>query len=524
MNKTIIINMNGIIFHIEEDAYDSLKNYMAAIKRHFAYTADSEEIVTDIESRIAEMFSELLEAEKKQVVVLKDVESIVAQMGSVSDFESAEDSPAQEEIYVKPSRKLFKDPDHRLIGGVCSGIAHYFGIDVKWVRLIFLLLLLPGGSGMLIYIIFAIVMPKANTRAERMEMKGEPVTLHNFKKNFDEEAGSGRQLHEFRSKGVIAEFFTFLEKFFGGTLKILVKLVSLFIIITGSIALLSVFVMLFMLMGFASNPNPDIAPFVAAINPEYQSPLYFSAFVLTGIPLVALVLFAVRVLTNYKVLTRTGSFAMLIIWLTGLGTGLYYGTRLAAEFSDEATFTEQIDVAPFPVYHLKLDDSRIITHEDSVAYNMDKHPRRRIVIGHRNIEIPEVRLFIERTDEISVPTLTEKFESRGYDFENALNNARQITYRFKQTGSVLEFGVGGLTGKRARWRGQEVTLTLRVPKNTRLIIDGNLEWYLRNYSLWECMPEGSSYQTPTEWIMTDKGMKCANDSLATDNEQEDDEQ
>src|SRR3954466_2315337 len=95
MNKTIIININGFIFHIEEDAYEILKNYMTDVKRHFSNSADSLEITTDIENRIAEMFSEILGKENKQVIVEQDVKWVVEQMGTVADFENAED-------YIKP--------------------------------------------------------------------------------------------------------------------------------------------------------------------------------------------------------------------------------------------------------------------------------------------------------------------------------------------------------------------------------------------------------------------------------------
>src|SRR5450432_1649510 len=91
MNKTIIINMNGIIFHIEEDAYEILKNYMTDVKRHFLDSADSLEITTDIENRVAEMFTEILAAEGKQVIVEQDVHKVISQMGTVEDFASADE-------------------------------------------------------------------------------------------------------------------------------------------------------------------------------------------------------------------------------------------------------------------------------------------------------------------------------------------------------------------------------------------------------------------------------------------------
>src|SRR3982751_7964 len=92
MNKTIIININGFIFHIEEDAYEILKAYMTDVKRHFLNSADSLEITTDIENRIAEMFSELLGRENKQVIVEADVKAVINQMGTVADFENAEEN------------------------------------------------------------------------------------------------------------------------------------------------------------------------------------------------------------------------------------------------------------------------------------------------------------------------------------------------------------------------------------------------------------------------------------------------
>ena len=180
MNKTVIININGIVFHIEENAYDILRQYMTDVKRHFAYTSDSEEIVSDIENRIAEMFLERLEQEKKQVVVLADVEQIIAQMGSVNDFkENTEDSDTQLPS-ARTDKKLFRDMDDQIIGGVCAGIGHYFNTEPRWIRAIAILIVFFGGSGLLIYAILWIVIPKAETRADKMAMKGELPNIQNF--------------------------------------------------------------------------------------------------------------------------------------------------------------------------------------------------------------------------------------------------------------------------------------------------------------------------------------------------------
>src|ERR1700712_5432596 len=124
MNKTIIININGIVFHIEEDAYEVLRSYMTDVKRHFANEEDSVEITTDIENRIAEMFTETLAREARQVVVTADVAGIISQMGTIEDFETeAEQANTYTGQSFTGNRKLFRDPDDHLLGGIAAGIA-----------------------------------------------------------------------------------------------------------------------------------------------------------------------------------------------------------------------------------------------------------------------------------------------------------------------------------------------------------------------------------------------------------------
>jgi len=245
MNKTIIININGIVFHIEEDAYEVLKNYMTDVKRHFMNSDDSLEITTDIENRIAEMFNELLANEHKQVIIEQDVKSVIEQMGTVADFEKLEQDtePSFSDTYYNSgtTRRLFRDPDDHLVAGVCSGIANYFDMDVVWIRLAFALIVLAGGTGIILYIILWIVIPKAVSRADRMVMKGEKLNLQGFKKNFEEEMGSMRNnfsnfKHEakpfvYKTRDFIGDFFYHLGTFLNGAGKILLKLIGLFILL-----------------------------------------------------------------------------------------------------------------------------------------------------------------------------------------------------------------------------------------------------------------------------------------------------
>ena len=517
MNKTIIININGIVFHIEEDAYEVLRTYMTDVKRHFAYSADSVEIVTDIENRLAEMFNERLAAENKQVIVLSDVHAVTERMGNVADFELEEDAePAYSysDKSVKVEKRLLRDMDDRVIAGVCAGVGHYFEIENRWIRLIFLLLVFFGGTGIMLYIILWIIMPRAVTRADKMAMKGEPINIQNFKKNFDEEVEGLRQgIH--RASSEAAPLIDRVGSVIGSILKFLVKAVGALIIFIGAMVLLGLVIGLLAFLGVWQSSELNHFPF-NIVNPEYKSVLSFSAFVIVFIPLVALVLFAIRVLFNRKVVSRTGSFAMLIIWLAGVGLTVYYGAKVAGQFTDEATFSQVTEIQPDSVYYLKLNPIKYLSKEDSLQYDIDRgrFSRKTIINDNENdFDMPRnVSLRIELSDG-NKAILNQEFSSKGPNFETALKSAQLANYQFDQQDSLLQFGWNTRLPKDQLWRDQRVELTLRLPKNTRLMIDGNLNRYLEDFNLRDCQPEGASYKSLSEWVMTEDGLKCKDDSL-----------
>src|SRR5688572_20104425 len=170
MKKNISINISGIIFHIEEDGYETLKKYLDSINRYFSTFEDSSEILADIESRIAEIFLSKLN-EEKQVITAEDVSALMTTMGSVSDFKAVEEPDEKEApgAYSKagteseeppyksagafvPPKKLMRDQKRKIIGGVCAGLGNYFSIDPLWIRLLFAALLFAYGFTLLVYI------------------------------------------------------------------------------------------------------------------------------------------------------------------------------------------------------------------------------------------------------------------------------------------------------------------------------------------------------------------------------------
>ena len=193
MNKTVNINLAGIVFHIDENAFETLNNYLNELKNHFKNEEGGDEILKDIEGRIAELFTERLD--KKEAISLTDINEITTIMGDPSQYDdeieqeqSQESQDKEEDLRKGKRRKVFRDEEDRMIGGVCRGMAHYFDINVLFCRIIFIgILFLIGPGAPFLYIMFWIALPSAKTTAEKLEMKGERVNINNIEKNIKDE-------------------------------------------------------------------------------------------------------------------------------------------------------------------------------------------------------------------------------------------------------------------------------------------------------------------------------------------------
>jgi len=177
------INLGGYPFMINVEAYEILDHYLHTIERHFSKTSGFEDIVSDIETRMAEIWKD--EFADKKILTKNDVELAISVMGRPEDF--GDDSNYEEKYNDLPitefnfGRKLMRDPQDKIIGGVCSGLAAYFGIsDPIWVRGLFAVLFFTAGFGFIPYIILYVVMPEAITASDRLEMRGEDINVDNI--------------------------------------------------------------------------------------------------------------------------------------------------------------------------------------------------------------------------------------------------------------------------------------------------------------------------------------------------------
>lgn len=534
MNKTIIININGIVFHIEEDAYEILKNYMTDVKRHFLNSADSLEITTDIENRIAEMFSDILAEENKQVIVEQDVTSVIDQMGRVEDFdeiyEEGKAPTGNPDTFNINERKLFRDPDDHLVSGVCAGIANYFNIEPLWIRLAFALSFFFAGSGLLLYIILWIVIPKATTRADRMAMKGEKLNLQGFKNNLEEELSAVRghlnNLHDearpvvYKMRDFAGDFFRHLGHFFEGAGKILVKLLGVAILLVCFGSIIALVVLLVATVGFGEAHYNHMFPFTIVAS-HHANWIYISAFLTAVIPLVALILIIISAVFNTRSAGRSMGSALLVVWIFALGTFVYYAAKAAEDFRYEGKISQVVNLKATPgnVYYLKLNDLKYLTHDDSLRLDV-KNNFSNMVIKNDDDDEGEPRnvsLNIERSN-VPYPVLVETFKAQGGDDEEALMNARNTKYIFNQKDSVLTFDDKLYRTNGDDWHGERVELTLQLPLNAVVIVDEELNDRIgmNDINVHDCKETNKQDKaTSATFIMTNDGAQCKIDTVVT---------
>ncbi len=257
MNKTVNINLAGTFFHIDEDAYARLQRYLEAIRHSFSNTQGRDEILSDIEARIAELFNEKIKNDR-QVISIKEVEEVITVMGQPEDYmvdeEIFEDEPKRTKATRTVGKQLFRDTENGFVGGVSSGLGHYLGIEAIWVRILWILLtIFSSGAFILIYIAFWIFVPEAKTTADKLAMRGEEVTVSNIEKKIREgfhEVSDSIKSVDYEKYGKKASAgatsaATTLGEIIRFCLKLFVKFVGVLLLLIAGSTLIALFVGLF---------------------------------------------------------------------------------------------------------------------------------------------------------------------------------------------------------------------------------------------------------------------------------------
>jgi phage shock protein PspC (stress-responsive transcriptional regulator) len=485
MNKTLNINLGGLFFHIDEDAFQKLTRYFEAIKQSLSNTSGQDEIINDIEMRIGELISEK-HINDKQVISLKEVEDVIAIMGQPEDYRIDNDEPTPKQDYVsegKISRKLYRDTENGMVGGVLAGLGHYFGIDKVWLRVFLLLLVLAWGTGVLAYIILWIVMPEAKTTTEKLEMRGQPVTISTIEKKVREEIEALSEKYKSTDfEKMKSEMKTGGEKLkdslgeiLNSIFRILAKIIGAFLVLS-SLAILIVFLIGVITLGTVHFPNFPFHDFIASGNFTDYPIWFFSIllFVAIAIPCFFILLLGFRLLSpNLKSIGPIAKYSLIGIWSIALGLLISVGVQQASEFAYKGRVYEKQSI------NLKVNDTLLIRfkHNDYFAKDAKEYTDFEITKDSMNQNViysNSIAFEILKTDE-KLPYLQINKEAKGKSFIDAKQRAEKIKYGFRIDGNQLLLDNYLLSELKDKFRGQEIQIKLFLKKGTLFKVDSNVK-------------------------------------------------
>ena len=356
MKKTFTVNLNGIVFHIDEDAYQLLDSYLTNLRIHFSREEGSDEIMSDFEARISELLNERIRL-GFNVITIEHVEEVIQRMGKPEELFAGEEKNAGSEFSAtteptagasdrKFRKRLMRDPDDKMLGGVASGLAAYFGLDTTLLRLVMILLLIVSMTVpvTIIYIVLWLVLPLARTATDRLVMRGEPVNLENIGRTVTDgfEKASDDMRAYIRTNAPRTQFqkiADFIVSFFAAVLKVGAVLLGILLLPVFIFVLFILLIVVFALIVggwsavFSYLPIDSDMYFVSEM-PNYMAVWgSISGILLLGIPLMALLYRLFRRSLNLGPLAGAVKWILLLVWLASLVGVCAIGVWALKEYS-----------------------------------------------------------------------------------------------------------------------------------------------------------------------------------------------
>ncbi len=647
MKKVININFQGRVIPIEETAYEILKRYIESLRQFFANEEGKEEIINDIESRIGELFDEQLK-KGSSCITDADVETVIASIGRPEDFEAddaeyqgaktsttgnrtyASDAGPQQgfvrherfyrdennklvggvcaglanyfgidKLVVRilfviftfafafgivaylilwvaiPSsasekigsyrKRLFRDPEIKLIGGVCGGLSSYFGVNVWIPRVLFLIPFLtfatnwnhwgvfnfpnfinlsfsPGA--MILYIILWLVIPEATSTSDKLEMKGEKVDLNSIKNTIQKDMeGFGERAKEFgkevgdRASKLGTEIGQRGKQFsseaghvarrsgrtFGDVIALIFKIFAYFILAVVLLALVSV---LFGL-GIAATGLLRFKPYL--IDNGWQSLLLWGTYIFfIWISVIGIITWIIRKITRARSNSNVMRFGFAAMWI--LGWVCFIG--LLASLSDDFSYHSN------PIeYNVPLSNSAVgkleVEFSNNDRYYFDNnffHFEPFAYVDEDTVSINNIHLRILKSDNDSFKVKALKL-AYGTSREVADKRAENISFNINQSDTTLIFDRGIPVTKDDKFRNQSVYVTIYVPVGKRIYVGDNIGWG-NDFHIdfghdvddwnWRRNNDGYDWSNDVEYIMTKDGLKPTHPSTEDNNNDDDD--
>lgn len=478
MKKTVNINLGKHPFSIEEDAYKKLDVYLNRIRQQLGSQVDANEVIADIESRIAELFQSHT-PESRKVITLENVTEVMRIMGEPDDFigdhsggtTGAEGQNSTDSKVAGQSieKRLFRNPDGKVIAGVCSGLAAYFNLDVALVRILFVLgFFISAGSLVTIaYIVLWIAVPKAVLMEQKMAMHGgfsfnEPNLRRGGASSYDKTGGSPNYQ---RTKSQKGSQVGLIIKNIAGYLLIIYALTALFAI---GIAFTVGYTFAPGLVGFAT-----IDELTRLIVPEGLGLwVYLPAISLVVIPLIFLLYLGIRLVVNFKAYIGAAFALSLFLWFVALGVLVYHSLSVVLGFKHSYHIETSFAVQKQESLFLKLapeasEPSSIFSFDDDDSYHLmrDAESNRLLILGEPELEAV-------RGDSLSCKLLVQ---SSGSSIADAVQNCRRVAYPIEQQGDTLIFPRYYNLGTDAPFRLQRLKVVLTVPVGTKVEVDEKMK-------------------------------------------------
>lgn len=519
MKKAIKINLNGIIFHIDEDAYEKLKKYLDAISRHFSNKEEGEEILRDIESRIAELFQEKKKKEE-EVISTPLVNEVIEIMGDPEDIVDPVDDGTTERDNTRSSfngrsRRLYRDPENSVFGGVCGGLGAYFSIDPLIFRILFLVFFFFGGASVLVYLILWIVLPKAETAAQKLEMHGEPVNVSNIEKKVREEYEATKENVKKaansetarKTKKAAGNFFSEIGKILVLFVKVILILIGTAFVISGIgiiVGLISgtfIGLQVFPFSDYSFSLGDLLAPFS---DPVSITLLMIALTLLFLIPVIAMIYGLIKLIFGIKTRNRGLVIGSTLLWFVALIMTVGILAIETGDYSDNGISRTRSDLPVLSdTIYVSVNELQKREFEDDLAFDFDMDNRWYLTEDLDRI-YGQVELDIEPSGSREARVEIEK-RSKGKNRDDAERNAADITYNYRLNGNELVLNPYFFIDGGIKWRFPRVEITLEIPEGKYVYLDTETREILENiYNV----DHISDWRMGGKlWQMTDDGLK-----------------
>ncbi|CAA0184261.1 PspC domain-containing protein [Tenacibaculum maritimum] len=502
MNKTININLGGFFFHIDETAYQKLKRYLDAIALSLSNDPQGkDEIIADIEARISELLLERI-TDARQVVNNTDIDDIITIMGQPEDYTDTEDAFTDSSSSKRKTnvRKLFRDGNDKFLGGVASGLSHYFNIDVIWVRIAFIALTFGFGFSPLVYIMLWILLPEAKTTSEKLQMEGEDVNIDNIEKKIRDEfnyfsskikdgaselgdkvASADYEKLRNQTKSGLHDFLNTLGKITTAIFSIFGKFIGVLLMLVAAIVLLSLIIGGFSIgslefINIGNNITYYPAFFYDSILPKWI--LILLLLIVIGIPFLILFILGLRIISSsINKLTKTTSLTLLGVWILAVFgltfTGIEYGTTKA--YDGLKVTKSNLPFNSKDTIHLK------VVNNDELYYrhNFRRRKSHHIVDfnGKEKSYCNNVKIDVQESD-INIPFIEVKKYSEGKNRREANEYAKEILYQFNTTNNEIILNGYFLSSPNNLYKDESVLVTIYIPKGTTIFFTHSSKHFL----------------------------------------------